>query len=200
MERLAVKITSVINSCLIKDGLEVQKIKLGIEILLINISKFLFIVVLSLIFNLYKETIVMLIAFACIRKSSFGIHSRTSLGCTAICTIMFVLGSYACQYIKINNYEIMCIFCVVISFLYKYAPADSENHPLVGIKLRIKLKKEAIITAIVMMLISIIISDTNLKMSIVLAAIYAVATILPITYKLFKRRCRNYEEYERYIN
>lgn len=197
MESLSEKITLAINGYLNKNELEFQKMKLGIEIILINISKISVILLLSASLNLFKESLLMLLVFAIIRKSTFGIHAKSSLGCTIISIIMFVLVPYVSYHIKINNYIVFSIFVIINILLYKYAPADTENQPLIGKKLRSKLKNEAILTGIFLMLITLIVPYSVVKVLITLAAIFAVLTILPITYNLLKRRYKNYEKYER---
>lgn len=196
MERMAEIITNKINSYLHKEGLELQKMKLGLEILLINISKLIVIFIVAAEFHLLKEAMFMLLIFTSIRKNAFGIHAKNSLICTLVSTTIFIFGSYVSYYIKLNNYIIFIIFIVVNILLYKYSPADTENHPLLGYNLRKKLKKESLITGIVFMAIALLVPINVVKVLIVISAISAVITILPITYNLLKRSYRNYEKYE----
>lgn len=196
MERVADIITNKINYSLHKEGLELQKMKLGIEILLINISKFIIIFTTAATFNLLKEAIFMSVIFASIRRNAFGIHAKNSFMCTLVSLSMFVFGSYISYYLKFNNYEVFSIFTIVNTLLYKYAPADTENHPLIGANLREKRKKEAVITGVVLMLIALLIPNSLVKTLMSLAVIFAVILILPVTYRLMKRGYRNYEKYE----
>ncbi|AQR92657.1 accessory gene regulator protein B [Clostridium saccharobutylicum] len=197
MEKIAEIITNNINSYLHKEGLELQKMKLGLEILLINISKFIVIFTVAAGFNLLKESIFMSLIFASIRRNAFGLHAKNSLICTLVSLSIFVLGSYLSYYLKFNNFTVFIIFTIVNILLYKYAPADTENHPLIGANLRKKRKKEAITIGIVLMIIALLIPSNVIKTLMSLSAISAVIVILPITYSLMKRGYRNYEKYER---
>lgn len=197
MERAAEVITNKINSYLHKEGLELQKMKLGLEILLINISKFFIIFTIASIFNLLKESLLMTLVFASIRRNAFGLHAKNSFICTLVSLNIFVVGAYLSYYLKFNNYTTFIIFTIVNILLYKYAPADTENHPLLGANLRNKRKKEAVITGIVLMIIALLIPNNIVKTLMSLSAISAVIIILPITYSLLKRRYKNYEQYER---
>ncbi len=197
METLAENITFKINKYSNKEGLELQKMKLGLEILLINISKFFMIFVISAIFNLVNESLLMLLVFASIRRNAFGLHSKSSIVCTSISVIMFVFGSYLSYYLKFNNYTVFTVFVIINILLYKYAPADTEHHPLLGCTLRTKLRKESLLTGMLLMLLALIIPSSVIKTLITLATSFEVIGILPITYNLLKRRYRNYEKYEK---
>lgn len=197
MERLSQIIVDRINFYLHKEGLELQKIKLGIEILLINISKLIIMLAIAAVFHLLKETIFMLLIFTSIRRNAFGLHAKNSFTCTVVSIIIFVFGSYLSHYLKFNNYIVFIIFTIINILLYKYAPADTENHPLLGVDLRKKLKTESVITGLILMIITLLIPNSVIKALIILSAISAVTLILPITYYLLKRSYRNYEIYEK---
>lgn len=200
MEKVADIITNKINYHLNKEGLELKKMRLGIEILLINISKFTVIFTIAAILNLLKEAVFMSAIFACIRRNAFGIHAKNSFMCTLTSLGMFVFGSYISYYLKFNNYEVFSIFTIVNILLYKYAPADTENHPLIGADLRKQRKRDAVITGLILMVIALLIPNNLIKTLISLAVSFAVILILPITYKLMKRGYKNYEKYEREFN
>lgn len=197
MEKLAQIIVNSINSYLHKEGLELQKMKLGIEILLINISKFILIFIIAAKFNLLKESLFMSLIFVIIRRNAFGLHAKNSFVCTLVSLTIFVFGSYLSYYLKFNNYTVFIIFTIINILLYKYAPADTENHPLLGKNLREKRRKDALITGLILMILALIIPNNIIKTLMSLAAISAVILILPITYILLKRSYRNYEKYER---
>lgn len=199
MEILAEKIIFFINKRLNKEGLELQKMKLGVEILLINVSKMIIICTLATIFNLLKETILISMLFAFIRSTSFGLHAKNSIVCTIVTSIMFIGGSYLSNHLRLNNYNVIVISTILSILLYKYAPADTENHPLLGEDFREKLRKKTILKAMILMVIAIIV-PSNIKTLITLALLEQTLSILPITYKLLKRGYKNYEKYERCIN
>ena len=84
----------------------------------------------------------------------------------------------------------------IIVALYLYAPADTKAKPLVGINLRKKLKKKAVICGVTLMIIALIVPDNSLKLLLALGSMSQCVAILPITYKILKRSERNYEKYE----
>lgn len=199
MERLAEGITIRLNKQLNKEGLELQKMKLGLEIILINISKFIVIFSLAIYFNLLKEIAIMLCSFGCTRRVSFGLHAKSSMACTVLSLMSFILGAYFSYYIKINDFMVFIGFVFINFLLFKYAPADTENHPLLGQALRKKLKRQSVFTGGFLMIIALILPSTVVKTLILLGTSFQVISILPITYKILHRGYNNYEKYEREI-
>lgn len=197
IETLSEIIIIKLNSKLNKEGLALTKMKFGMEVLLINLSKALVLFLVGAQLNLLKETIFMTLIFGSVRKSAFGLHAKSSIVCTIVTLLMFVGGSYIGHYLNLNNYEIALIFTLFNILLYKYAPADTEKHPLISEKLRKKLRKETVSTGILLMIITVIIPSQLIKSLIVLSVGFEVINILPITYKIFNRRYRNYEQYEK---
>lgn len=197
MERVSESITYKINKHLKKEGLDLVKMKFGMEVLLINISKFSIVLILSVALNLLMESIIIILAFCSLRRTAFGLHAKSSIVCTICCIGMFVGGPYLSHYLKPNNLTIAIIHTIIIFLVYMYAPADTQNHPLIGINLRSTLKKRSILCCLFFMIINLIMSNYVIKNLIVLGEIFEILTILPITYKILGRKYNSYEEYEK---
>lgn len=192
--------TMKLNKNLKKDGLELMKMKLGVEIICINITKFIIVFAVAALLGLIKEAIFMCLIFGSVRRSGFGLHAKNSIVCTMVTLLMFVGGSYVSYSIRMNNYLIFGVFLVLNLLLFKYAPGDTENHPILGKKLRQKLKKETVIAGIALMILAMIVPSQLIKSLITLSVSYEVISILPITYKIFNRGYKNYEKFERANN
>lgn len=199
MQTLSQYLTTKLNVYMKKEGVELLKLKLGLEIILINLSKFIIIFLVANYFNLLKEAILMSLVFGSIRKNAFGLHAKSSIVCTILSLIMFVFGAYISNYLLFNNYIIFPVFLIINILLYTYAPADTEAHPLLGQKLKNKLRKRSVITGVILMVLTLVIQNLMLKTLITLASCFEVIIILPITYKILNRRYKNYEKYERPI-
>ncbi|AAK78063.1 MULTISPECIES: accessory gene regulator ArgB-like protein [Clostridium] len=199
MEKLAEVVSLKLNKHLKMEGIELIKLKLGVEIIFINISKLAILFLVSYYFGLIKETIIMLAAFGFLRSNAFGLHAKNSIVCTVMSLLMFVLGAYLSKYLLFNNYMVLASFIIVNLLLFRYAPGDTEAHPLVGAKLRDKLKKQAVLMGMLLMAITLIIPDELIKTCISLSSYFEIISILPITYKVLGRRYKNYYEFERTI-
>ncbi|WP_238882233.1 accessory gene regulator B family protein [Clostridium sp. YIM B02551] len=197
MERLAEIIILRINKVTNKEGLELQKMKLGMEILLINISKFLIVFFVAFETNLIIEAFIIMIVFAALRSNAFGIHSKSSIVCTITTLLLFVGGGYLSHIFLLSRYIVFLIFMIINVLLYQYAPADTEYHPLLGQAFRKSLRNKAVIIGVTLMVIALIVPSEPIRNLITLASCAEVVSILPITYKVLNRRYRNYEGYEK---
>ncbi|CUU50929.1 accessory protein regulator protein B [Clostridium beijerinckii] len=196
-EKLVERIVMRFNTKVKKEGLELAKMKLGLEILFININKMVIVFLIASHFNILKEALFMIFIFGSIRSTAFGLHAKSSVVCTLITSMMFVVGPYVSYHIKLDNYVVLVVFIIMTFCFYKYAPADTERHPILGEKLRLKLRKKTVSKSLFFMVITLIVKIQVIKAMIVLAIGFNVISILPIIYKILNRRYNNYEEYEK---
>lgn len=196
-EKLVEKIVIRINTRVKKEGLELAKMKLGLEIIFINMNKFFIVFLIASYCNLLKESLFMSFIFGSIRRTAFGIHAKNSMICTLVTSIMFVAGPYVSYYIKLDNSAVLASFIIMTFSFYKYAPADTENHPILGEDLRLKLRNETVLKSLFFMVIAMIVQIQVIKAMIILAIGFETVSILPITYKILNRGYKNYEKYEK---
>lgn len=199
-EEIALKLATKINSKNQMDSLNYKKMKYGLEVLIINSFKTLFILMMAELLGILKETLIIMSSFAFIRRYAFGVHARSSTGCTIVTSIYFFIGIYISRFVNITNYKILFMFSVVMFLLNLYAPADTESRPLTGKILRKKLKRKALLSGSILMILALCINDPDLKFFISYGALCESLTITPIIYKLFNRRYKNYEYYKKVIN
>ncbi|OPX45183.1 accessory protein regulator protein B [Ruminiclostridium hungatei] len=199
VEKLTDFLVTRLNSHFKKEGLELVKMRLGMEILLINITKFIVVFSAAAGLNLFREALFICLVFGSIRKTAFGLHAKSSLVCTVSTFSMFVGGGYISHSIKLNNCMVFAAFLVMNILLYIYAPADTENHPLPQRQLREKLRKRTVATGIFLMILALLVPSQLIKSMMTLAVGFGTIKILPITYKIFNRGYRNYEKYHRAI-
>ncbi len=179
----------------VKD-LEYEKLKLGLYVLLLNLPKIVLTIILSAYFGILLEAVVMILSHNWLRHTAFGVHAKNPTVCLITTLIMFIAPPILLQEIKCNNYEVLLAFLVFNILFYKYAPADTENHPLLGEENRNRLKKRTMIRSVSLMILTLIIPYENLKALILTSGVYTIIGILPLTYKILKRRYNNYEQYE----
>ncbi|MCL2398998.1 MAG: accessory gene regulator B family protein [Defluviitaleaceae bacterium] len=196
IQRTAKVLTRKINCYTCKDGLELQKMELGMEILLINVSKIIIIYLLAILLGILGQTLIIHGAFMLTKRYSFGLHALNSTVCTVLSCCMFVFIPLLLSDMGISNPIVLTVFPVIISILYRYAPADTKARPIIGVKLRKQLKYKSIAFSTIAMAIALIVPNESLKLLMVLGAAYQSISILPITYKILKRSEKNYEMYE----
>ena len=179
-----------------KEGLELRKMEIGMEIFLISASKFIIVYSLAVIFGTLWQTMVIHFSFGLLKRYSFGLHALSSTICTIVSCGMFVLTPILLSGMGLSNFGAIAFFGIIIFILYKYAPADTKARPLIGVKLRAKLKWKAVASAFVLVVIALIVPDGYITLLLTVGALYQCILILPITYKILKRSEKNYETYE----
>lgn len=182
-----------VNSCLkvIKnnnDNLsrkDIDKMKYGLEGLYLTITKIIFILLISIILGIVKETILLLLIFNGIRFTSFGVHAKRSIDCLISSTLFFIIFPLLCVHLTIPIIIKYILFIPILILIGIYAPSDTVKRPLKNKKKRIIYKISSIIITIIYMILIIIIQDNTLSNCFLAALIIQVIVILPITYKIF---------------
>lgn len=178
------------------DRIAYLKMKLGIEMLLINITKTSIIYGVSLVCHLFLQTLILHGAYFAVRRYSFGLHANTSLSCTLISILMFVGTPLLSPYINLSSFAVIGLGLLFTALLYRYAPADTDKFPLIGADRRRKLRRSSAATCLIVTFIAIITPSSTVTTLLMLGVGLQIIMILPITYKLLKRSVRNYEKYE----
>jgi len=182
------------------DELEYLKIKLGIEVILINLMKGIIVYGGALVLNIFYLTLIFHSSYLFIRSKSHGLHAETSANCTIISVILFVLLPYISKDMIFSDFFIFIIFVISFCCLICYAPADTGNQPLIGREKRGELRKQSLIRCVILLLITLGVQNSIMKVMITLGVISQIIFILPVTYKLLKRSYNNYEKYEEEFN
>ena len=190
---LAVKLNHYNN----KEGLEFTKMKYGMEVFLINISKLIIMYLLAALLGVLPQTLIIHGAYWAVKRYSFGLHALNSTVCTVASCILFVFCPWYLAGMGVGNVVVLAVFSFLILSLYLYAPADTKAMPLIGQKLRARFKKKAVAIGVVLMVIALVIPSESIKLLLTLGAVYQTVSILPLTYKILKRSEKNHEKYEK---
>lgn len=155
-----------------------SKVRLGIEIMLINISKFIVLFIAAYIFNVIVPTIIVLIGFAFIRRTAGGIHAKTSLGCTVFSVAGLILGAIIALRLNFNIWTYLIELIVFNIVIYKYAPRDTEKNPIKDDKKRIRLRNVTLRNMNLAALVSIFFGIKVMSL-VFMGFLLAIFTILP---------------------
>ena len=105
-----------------------DRVKYGLEIIYISITKLTFLLICSIIFKTFKETLIFSFFISFIRNYSYGIHAKKSWQCYVSSFIVFIIFPFAV--IKINLpflfKIIICLFSLISMILY--APAANRRY------------------------------------------------------------------------
>lgn len=175
---------------------DIDKIKYGLEGLYLTITKLIFIIIVSIILGIWKETLLLIIIFNGIRLTGFGVHAKRSIDCLISSTLFFILFPIICIKITIPLIVKVILFIPLTVLIGIFAPADTEKRPLINKKKRKIYKILSIIISIIYMTIAIVIKDNTLSNCFIFAIVIQIIIMLPITYKIFGVSYNNYKTYE----
>lgn len=184
--------SSYLLNLIVKDkdyeDIKLKKIKLGLDVLIINIPKYIILLSISLYLDIFIHTLIMCSVFGIIRSTSFGIHANTSMGCITSTLTLFIGGVYASTYIYISEPIYIISYFLLFILYYKFSPADTKKH-------RESLRNRTVINLTVLLIIGFIIKNPIVSNIFLIATIYQLILILPITYKILGRSYNNYDVY-----
>lgn len=176
-----------------KDKLD--EVMYGIEGIYLTITKTIIIFTLAFILGIFKELIVLLLAFNFIRLFAFGMHASNSIICLIFSSTIFIVGTYLCKYVIIPKYILYSLYLIALTIIFIYSPADTVKRPLIKKKKRIKFKLLSIIVTIIFFIISLFIKSNLVINGLIFGLLIECILILPITYKAFKMPYKNYLNY-----
>lgn len=175
---------------------DIDKIKYGLEGLYLTITKLIFIIIVSIILGIWKETLLLILIFNGIRLTSFGVHAKRSIDCLISSTLFFILFPIICIKFSIPLIVKVILFIPLTVLIGIFAPADTEKRPLINKKKRKIYKMLSIMISIIYMTIAIVIKDNTLSNCFIFAIVIQIIIMLPITYKIFGVSYNNYKTYE----
>lgn len=175
---------------------DIDKIKYGLEGLYLTITKLIFIIIVSIILGIWKETLLLIIIFNGIRLTAFGVHAKRSIDCLISSTLFFILFPIICIKLSIPLIVKVILFIPLTVLIGIFAPADTEKRPLINKKKRKIYKMLSIMISIIYMTIAIVIKNNTLSNCFIFAIVIQIIIMLPITYKLFGVSYNNYKTYE----
>ena len=190
------KSLNILNNTYVYDNDTFDRVKYGLEILYISITKMIVILSLSLIVGLLKETIITIILFNGLRTFGYGMHAKKSWHCYISSSLIFIVLPYI--FININFTFIQKILISVLSLISftLYAPADTHKRPLINKKHRTTLKIKTIVTCLIYILIMFMSKNTLLNNLILLSMVIESFVINPWIYKLCNMPYNNYKTYQ----
>lgn len=175
---------------------DIDKIKYGLEGLYLTITKLIFIIIVSIILDIWKETLLLILIFNGIRLTAFGVHAKRSIDCLISSTLFFILFPFLCIKLTIPLIIKIILFIPLTVLIGIFAPADTEKRPLINKKKRKIYKMLSIMISIIYMTIAIVIKDNTLSNCFIFAIVIQIIIMLPITYKIFGVSYNNYKTYE----
>ena len=181
------------------DDERAEVINYGLQLVIGEIPKTFVLLIIAYLCGVLKLSVIALLAIMPYRATSGGVHLKTHIGCI-LGTSLFYVGSALLSkyiilepiYIKYILIGVTWIFSAIMIRLY--APADTENVPILRKNERNVKRKLSYITMTLTLTVSIIIKNTVFSNLLIFLTIFQTIWISKFTYKLTNNKY-GYNEY-----
>lgn len=174
-------------------------INFGVRILFGEVPKILALFILGFLLQIGWYSLLMYFLIAPYRSFTGGFHLKTHWGCMITSIVLYIVPILIAKYITIPQEYILYIITGAITissitFIFKYAPADTENIPVLSKKERKVKRIKSYISLVILLTIIVLIPDKIVSYMLLYGIFLQNLTLTPIAYKLTKNKY-SYEVY-----
>lgn len=174
----------------------------GLQLIIGEIPKMILILGISFILGFGWYMIFAYIAIAPYRTVSGGFHLHTHLGCI-LGTIIFYYGTVIIsKYLILDDIQKYILIALSLGFgllmISMYAPADTEDVPIISKKERKTKKILSYIMLIITLIVAFFVQDRILSNILIIGLIFQSVSISRIAYKITKNKY-GHEVYEKQL-
>lgn len=170
------------------DDEKAEVIYYGLQNIVGEIPKIFLVFAIAYVLGIFEWTVFTFFALFLYKGASGGVHLKTHLGCLTFTTMFYcIIPFVAQQFVLPNIAKYMVIFAVWIFgmiMIKLYAPADTENVPILDKKVRRKKQVVSYITFSLGLLVAVIIKNNIIANILILANLFQTITITKLVYKL----------------
>lgn len=193
IDKICTKLTEKIRKQMPEvDDERAEIIMYGLQILIGELPKGIIILAIAYFLGIFKLTLLSVLIIAPYRCVSGGVHMKTHIGCIIYTSLLYsgsaLLGKYFILEgnIKIISAIIIWTFCMIM--IKMYAPADTENFPILRKKERFQKQVFSYIILTLEFLIAIIIPNTTISGIIIFGDLIQTLTITRFAYNITKNK------------
>ena len=180
------------------DDERAEVINYGLQNIVGEIPKIFLLFIIAFILGMFKEVLFMFIVLTPYRGASGGFHLKTHLGCIVGTTAFYCGIVLLSQHIileDITKYILIGISWIFGMFMIKlYAPADTENVPILSKKDRKKKQIIAYIAYTIGLIAALLIQNNIISNILLFGNLLQTLTITKLAYRLTKNKY-GYEVY-----
>lgn len=186
MEAVTVKVLDVLN----RDGQltrkQYLKVKLGLEVLLINLSKLAVIVAAAVLAGVLTQMAIFALAFFSIRMFAYGAHATSSFKCTWIsCVTMVGIPLLLVHGGALPVWALAAVGAINMLVLYRYAPSTTVKNPIGSSEKKRRQRRRALTANGVLILAALCMPSALVGSLIMTGALAAGSLVLPYIHKIF---------------
>lgn len=183
--RLASFFVKILNEEYQRTELETAKMIYGLEILLDNLLKVIFIVVLSLVLGIFKESMLVLLGFGILRIKAGGFHFDKNIMCWIVSTLIPIGGGTLISMNFITKEIAILLIFITLVIILLYAPSGTINNPIAP-ENRKKYYMESV-GIVIIYLLTCILGEMQIGRTLAVGGICEAVTILPVVNRKYSR-------------
>lgn len=184
------------------DDEKAEVILYGIQLIVGEIPKMILLFALGFILGIGWYTVFAYVALMPYRASSGGFHLKSHLGCIIGSSVFYYGVIYLSKFLIVDSIlkYILIFIALVFGILMvtKYAPADTENVPIIGKKERKRKKILSYITLVITLGVAALVQNSVISNILIIGVIIQTIMITKIAYILTKNKY-GYEVYQKEI-
>lgn len=171
----------------------------GLQNIVGEIPKIFLLFAIAYFVGILKETIIAFLLLLPYRSTSGGFHLKTHLGCIlGTCTFYFsivIFSKYIIFEQMIKYLAVLLVWIFGMLMIKKYAPADTENVPILAKSERKKKQMLSYIFFTIGLVLALMIKDSMYSNMLIFGNLIQTLTITKLAYKLTKNKY-GYEVYQ----
>ena len=181
------------------DDERAEVINYGLQLVIGEIPKFFILIILACIFKVFWLTILSVLFILPYKAVSGGVHLKTHIGCIISTNLLYVGNALLSKLIVFNSIyikyaTIVTVLAFGLIMVKLYAPADTEEVPILRKKER-KIKKIlSYIILILTLVVAVIVKDSTISNLLIFGTLFQTITITRFVYKITNNKF-GYEEY-----
>ena len=181
------------------DNEKAEVINFGLQLIVGEIPKLFLLILVAFLLGIGPLTLLAFVLILPFKSASGGFHLKTHLGCF-VGTLLFYCGNVLISKNLIiepsflKYIVILLVWTFGLAMCKKYAPADTENVPILSEKERKKKRKMSYITLTISLIVAAIVPSSTISNIIIIGMFIQSITITKIAYQLTKNKY-GYEAY-----
>ena len=170
------------------DDERAEIIMYGLQNVIGELPKGLVILVIAYFLGIFQLTLISMLIIAPYRSVSGGVHVKTHFGCIMLTSVLYIVPALLGKYIvftKLAKYISIALIWIFGMIMIKlYAPADTENVPILRRKERMQKQIFSYIIFTVELLIALVINNPMITSIIIFGDLIQTLTITRPEYNL----------------
>lgn len=180
------------------DDEKAEVINYGLQNIVGEIPKIFIMLGIAYLLGIFPLALFTFLALLPYKGASGGFHLKTHIGCIIVTTLFYCVIPFVSEFIILEQIEKYIIVGMVWIFgmimIKLYAPADTEDVPILTKSVRKKKQIVSYITFSLAMISALIIKDSTIVNILILANLMQTISITKFTYKITKNKY-GYEVY-----